>query len=347
MTKPKIGWIGLDAPVEILSAIGQAVRVDATVQDDPGVAAAFAEGGGHPWMRAVAGRLVAGADDLKYVVIGSTPVTGVWLYNFMLTLKRGAEAPPLPAAELVNLSHGQRASAERFNRASLARLAERLGAGETAIRVAIAERNAVRAAQRRVERLRYGPDRRLCGVVARQLLDAADQTPVEDFLERVEHAIAGAGDGPVRDDLRAVIYSGPGSPSLALYAALEAQGVCVVGEDADYGSRSIGPDVAVADDPIAALAHRYAHRTPAPAGWTTHARVAWITEFVRERGVNAVLFDLPAWEHPSAWDFPAVRSALESLRVACIELPWAPPSAQAESVAQALDLAAASRGAHG
>lgn len=334
--KPRIAWIGLDVPVEILSAVGAPFRLDADAASPPQGAAVFAEGGGHPWMRAVTGKLLAETRCLERLVIGATPVTGVWLYNFLLTLARGKDAPPLPPLDLVNLSHEDRPSAETFNRASLGRLASALGATMDAVRAAIAERNAVRAMQRRIEALRHGPGRRLTGTQARRLLDAGDQTPAQAYLASAAEAVTSAGSTTAPQDAVPVIYSGPGSPSLDLYAALEDRGVCVVGDDADYGTRAIGPDVAAEGDLISALAHRYASRTPAPAGWSTRARIDWLTELAVARGARAVIFDLPPWAHPAAWDFPAERRALQARGVACVLAPDGPPGVQAEAAVAAL-----------
>lgn len=331
-----IGWIGLDVPVEIVAAVGDPVRLDADASRPAPDAAPFGEGGGHPWMRAVAAELLARTPTLGRVVIGATPVTGAWLYNFLLTLARGEGAPPLPSLDLVVLSHGDRPSARAFDRASFRRLAERLGAADDAIRKASADRNAVRAAQRGVDALRHGPAPRLLGSKARTLLDAADRMSAQDYLALAEREIAAAQAAPALRDLVPVIYSGPGSPSVELYEALEDKGVCVVGDDADYGSRAIGPDTDSSDDPIAALADRYAHRSPAPAGWTTRARAEWLTGLTAQRGARAVIFDMPPWAHPAAWDSPVEQRALQSRGVACVVAPEATPSHQAEAVAQAL-----------
>ena len=94
--KPLIGWIGLDAPVEVLAAIGAPVRLDADPASPSPEAVPFGEGGGNPAMRATANKVLEAAGVLQRVVIGSMPVTGVWLYNFFLTLENGRGAPHLP-----------------------------------------------------------------------------------------------------------------------------------------------------------------------------------------------------------------------------------------------------------
>lgn len=339
------GWIGLDAPVEVLAAVGAPVRLDADPSSPSPRASVFAEGGGHPAMRATVDRILAQADTLQRIVIGSTPVTGVWLYNFFTTLERGRGAPALPPLDLVNVSHGDRPSACSLNRRSIARLAAELGAGPDALRTAIRERNAVRALQRRIDALRHGDDASLLGSTARALLDAADTTTAADYLSSTAASIQKARSaGPI--GLTPVIYSGPGSPSLELYVALEAQGVTVVGDDADFGSRAIGPDVDETAPPIEGLAARYGGRSPAPAGWSTLRRVEWLCGMAIARKAQAVVFDLPPWSHPPAWDFPAERRALEAIGVASIVLPQSEPAEAAAAVAAVLRSFPTGRRAH-
>jgi hypothetical protein len=339
---PVTGWIGLDVPVEVLAAVGTPVRIEAAAGSPAPLAAAFGEGGGHPWMRAVVDRLLSASASFERVVIGATPVTGVWLYNFLLTLERGPGAPALPALELVNLSHDDRPSASKLNRDSIAGLAARLGATEDGLSAAIRERNAVRALQRRIDGLRHGSQATLSGAQARRLLDAADQLPVAAYVALAQQALAEASSAP-RVALTPVIYSGPGSPSLDLYLALEGQGLSVVADDADMGTRAIGPDVDEALPPIEALAIRYANRSPAPAGWTTRQRIDWLTALVNRTGAEAVVFDLPAWSHPPAWDFPAERRALKAIGIACILAPQAAPAEAAAEIFRSLQ---AGRRAH-
>jgi hypothetical protein len=286
-------------------------------------------------MRATAARVLAEAESLQRIVIGSTPVTGVWLYNFFLTLERGKGAPALPPLDLVNISHEDRPSAAQLNRDSVGGLVSRLEVSPDRLQLAIRQRNAVRALQRRIEALRHGADPRLAGSAARALLDAADRMEAADYMGFAEEGLARARSAaPI--ELCPVIYSGPGSPSLELYAALEAEGLTVAADDADFGSRAIGPDVDESADPVEALATRYARRSPAPAGWSTRRRVEWLTDLARSRGARAVVFDLPPWAHPPAWDFPAERRALEAMGVACIPIPQAEPAEAASAVAAAL-----------
>lgn len=312
-----IGWIGLDTPIELIEAAG--CRPHRLVVD-PGrpspAAQAYGEGGGHPWMRAVISRLAQGKSELERVVLCSTPANELWIFNFLLSLERRGEAAGFPPATLLNFSHQERPSAARLNARSVKGLARTLGASEAALGVAIAARNRVRAVLRLIDSQRYGSPTGLSGTDARRLMDPADSLQSEAYLGWA----AGQPERPPAAGLP-VIYSSPMSPPIDRYAALEARGMRIVGDDTDIGSRAIGPDTAEKSDGLEALAQRYAARDPAPAGWPTSARVDYLLSMARSRSARAVLFDLPAWEHPAAWDFPVQRQALEAAGIAWVRLP--------------------------
>ncbi|MGZ3272802.1 MAG: 2-hydroxyacyl-CoA dehydratase [Caulobacteraceae bacterium] len=328
-----IGWVGLDAPLELIEAAGlRPDRISANARAAAGPADVYGEGGGHPWMRALASELIEVAPRLQRVVLCSTPVNELWLYNFILSLNLRREGGAFPPVELLNLSHETRPSAQRLNLVSLEAIARSLGATDAgAVQDAIAGRNRVRAALRAIDALRHRDTGRISGVQARRLMDAADNLRSDDYLSW----LAAQPPGEPAKGLP-VIYSGPAVPSLDLYAALESHGLRIVGDDADAGSRAIGPDVKEGGDSFEAIAARYTRRTPAPAGWSTADRIAWLSELAGARGARAVLFDLPPWSHPAAWDYPAERRALEAQGLVCFELPADEPRAAASAAAGAL-----------
>ena len=148
-----VGWVGLDAPLELIEAAGlRPQRIVADARSEAHAVDPYGEGGGHPWMRAMAAELIEAAPTLERVVLCSTPVNELWLYNFILSLALRRESGLFPPAELLNLSHEARPSALRLNRSSLRMLAKSLAVtGEDAIRQAIARRNRVRAALRAID----------------------------------------------------------------------------------------------------------------------------------------------------------------------------------------------------
>jgi len=339
--KGAIGWIGLDAPVEIIAAAGyRPIRLDPDPLEPITLASAYAEGGGHPWIRAAVERVLRRSGELEGLVIGSTPVLGAWLYNFLLTLRSLDDAPPLPPIHLCNISHLSAPSAAAFNLANLCALADSLGATAAALGPAIEERNRIRSLQRRIEAWRRGPAPGLLGSHARRMLDAADAMEPDAYRQMVEGELAKAAPDAARG-LGPIVLSAPGSPNLDVYRALEDAGLVVVADDMDFGSRAIGPDVP-SGDPFESLAQRYGQRTPAPAGWSTASRIEWLLGVAMERGAVGVLFDLPSWAHPAAWDFPKLGRALlgAGLRI-CVLANGASPAEAAAAAADAFRASAA------
>jgi hypothetical protein len=338
---PAIGWIGLDAPLELIEAAGRRPqRITANLRAPATGAAPYGEGGGNPWMRALISAMAEQAPALERVVLTSTPVTEVWLHNFLLSLRRRGEAGAFAETTLLNLSHEPRTSAHRLNVEGLRDLAVALGVDPAgpALVSAMGGRNRVRAVLRRIDTLRHGPKPRLTGAAARRLMDPADSLASDDYVARTEPLLQAAESAAAEAGMP-VIYSGPGAPDLALYDALEARGLRVVGDDCEFGTRAIGPDTAETSDPLEALAERYRLRSPAPAGWTTRERTDWLVALAQDRGAKAVLFDLPPWGHPAAWDWPQEARALEAIGVACIPVPHDDPGPAAAAVLMALESA--------
>ena len=92
-----IGWVGLDAPLELIEAAGlRPERISADTLSTAGPADIYGEGGGHPWMRALASELMKAAPRLQQVVLCSTPVNELWLYNFILSLNLRREGVRFP-----------------------------------------------------------------------------------------------------------------------------------------------------------------------------------------------------------------------------------------------------------
>ena len=333
-----VGWVGLDIPLEVIDAAGRRpvrIRADAAVSGP--AKATFGEGGGHPGMRAVVSRLMTGEDGpIERLAIGSTPVTGVWLYNLLISL--GDRRPGVDTwdAVLVDLARRDAPAAHVRNIDAIRAFAEDVGAIDCdALLQAIADRNALRLHLRQVDSLRFGPSPRLTGGQARLVLDAAEVASLPTIIPLIDALLDQAPALPVSTGAP-VIYSGSGGPSLAVYRALESAGLRIVGDDQDYGSRAIGPDVEESGDPFAALAERYRRRFPAPAGWTIKSRTDFLVGLARERGAQAVIFDIADYDHPAAWDLPAQTAALNEAGVTVRVLSpnaWRDPKDVAAAVA--------------
>jgi benzoyl-CoA reductase/2-hydroxyglutaryl-CoA dehydratase subunit BcrC/BadD/HgdB len=210
--------------------------------------------------------------------------------------------------------------------------------GPDALREAVKARNQIRRKLRQVDALRRGPAPRLSGVQALQVFRAGFGLSSSDYSALLDDLLNAAPSAKTVSG-RPVIVSGSDVGGVALYEALEARGLRVVADDHDSGARAIGPLVDEANEPLAALAQRYANRDPAPAQWSTASRIDYLSALVRDTGAEAVIFDIPLFEHPAAWDYPAQRRALDEAGVAHVLLPptaYLDPTVAADIAADSL-----------
>lgn len=332
-----VGYIGEDVPLEILDAAGLTpVRILA----DPGApspsADAYAEGRGHPLIHANLAELMDLADaGVTQAIIGATPVSNIALHNFLLSLER-LSTPSRVASYLFDLLHADADSTVRYDEEGLRRLAAHLAPGLTpdVLQTAIRDRNAVRNRLRALEGHRHGPTPRLSGVEALTMHAEAASLPARDALRQLDRILAEVGERPILSG-KPVVMSGGAASALRTYRVLEAVGLRVVGDDHEAGSRSIGPQAAEDGDPFVALGQRYRHRAPSPAGWSTRDATAYLLRLIEQTGAQAVVFDIPAYDHPAAWDYPVKRDALQAVGVPSVLMaPYAyldPENAAAEA----------------
>lgn len=313
-------WSGLDTPLELIEAAGYRPFRLGGLFDAPATPqmTALSEGVGHPLMRAVMAQLEASGDHCAMTAFGATPVKNVWLYNLLISL--GAEAPPCHPV-LVDLIHSDHHSAVTHNRQVMAEFAQRLAVtSDTRLAAAIKARNRVRHLLRRIEGLRYASPPRLDGAAALKLICAVENTIADTAIPLLEAALGELEAAPAVKGAP-VIYSGTGGASPALYPALNAVGLNIVGDDQPFGSRAIGPDVDEGEEPLAALARRYCTRDPEPAGWSRAERCAYLVRMAKARGAGAVIFDIAPFDHPAAWDQPAQAATLAMAGIASVIVP--------------------------
>jgi benzoyl-CoA reductase/2-hydroxyglutaryl-CoA dehydratase subunit BcrC/BadD/HgdB len=159
----------------------------------------------------------------------------------------------------------------------------------------------------------------LDGVTALQLhgcARGAQRAPFNALLRNWLH-----GDALHSPDARPrVLFSGTATDTTAFYAAIEAQGLCIVDDDQDCGARALGPQVDEMAEPLAALAQAYAQRAPAAAGWTAEARRVWLLQRIELCRPDGVLFYNAAYDHPPAWEYPLLRAAVEQCGLPAAQL---------------------------
>ena len=337
-----VGWIGLDVPLELVEAAGFiAIHVTA----DPGApspsAEPYGEGLGNPRLRALAGAVIELADEgLERLLVATTPAWGFSLYGFLVSLQRAGAALQGLHITAVDVLH-DRSPADHAHTIDLfGRLSAELtgGAGPdpAALATAIADRNTIRERLSILEGHRRA--RQLSGVEALSIHAEGDVLGAQAWLARLDATLAAvAGRSPLPG--RPVVVSGSPETAARTYRAYEAHGLLVVGDDHDAGSRAISPRVDETANPLAALAERYRARTPEPSGWTTAASNDALSALVSRQGAEAVIFDIPLYDHPAAWDFPKKRAALEAAGVDWALMPpdaFRDPEAAARQAAQGL-----------
>ena len=236
----------------------------------------------------------------------------------------------------MQLSHLPTDAARAFNRAAVARFAESCRVPPAALVGAIIRRNRLRQSLAKIDAMCAEHPPRLSGSDALELGHAygsAAETDIESDLAARSNARAPIG-------VRVLIIGGLHVP--AFYRALEDRGFQIVGEQVEFGVPSAPRHVSEREHPIDALAA--ALRPPAPMPSVQ----AW-KEAVQSRaaalGVQAVIFALPAYNHPTAWIVPILQEALAAQTVRTLVAPtdcFRDPHSAAASIALGLERAMSS-----
>ena len=237
-------------------------------------------------------------------------------YKFFLYLRefvRRGIVSRLPPVLLLDVLQSQGPDVRSYNAARLRDLLHELTKANNRIvtlddlRLEIDKSNSARAAGRRLNSLRRGIPR-IKGAEVFPLLGAFWTVEPETYAIL---ASAAADEIARRSPLAGprVLLAGAPVDGTKLHLAIEMRGAVVVSEIGPWGSGAIGADVACDDDPITALADKYSAdiltpRTPAPKLRTA------IAELLDD--VDAVVVSLPREDTTFGWDYPSLRSLLQS-----------------------------------
>ncbi len=315
-------WRGDDVPLEVLDAAGcDLARLDADPALPGHAADRYCEGGGHPLIRALAAEMMARGAAGAVPVIGATPVLQTSLFRFFQSLPENICGRPI----FVQLSHLPTDAARAFNRAAVASFAESCRAPPAALVGAIIRRNRLRQSLAKIDAMCAEHPPRLSGSDALELGHAygsAAETDIESDLAARSNARAPIG-------VRVLIIGGLHVP--AFYRALEDRGFQIVGEQVEFGVPSAPRHVNEREHPIDALAAAYGAPMPSVQAWkeAVQSRAAAL-------GVQAVIFALPAYDHPTAWIVPILQAALTSQAVRTLVAPtdcFRDPHSAAASIA--------------
>jgi benzoyl-CoA reductase/2-hydroxyglutaryl-CoA dehydratase subunit BcrC/BadD/HgdB len=322
--RPVVGYAGLDVPEDLILGMGMTpLRLEADLQAPTDAAARFGAGG-HPVLRSLVARLLGGPYDfIDHLVIGSMPRYLTALPILIRQLHGSDSAFARFHVHQLDVLHGASPSARQFTQRSMAGLAAVLAqwSGHAAqperLCAAIAACNETRRQLRQFQQLRNA-GQHCDGVAALQLYGCATGTDREQFNAQLRDWLqTGALHvPPAASPTPRVIYSGSATDTTALYASIEAQGLAIVDDDQDYGARAAGPLVDEAQSPLSAIAAA-ADRAPASAGWLTAERRAWLSGRIAACKPDGLIFHHAAYDHPPAWEYPALRAMAESLGVRC------------------------------
>ena len=252
------------------------------------------------------------------------PRTSEQEYKLFLYLREVARERPrdgMPRVYLYDLLHTRSPESREYGLERTRELKKHLEEitgrpiGADALREAVAESNAARAAVRRLLRPRHdGP--RLSGTEALRLIGPFW------FMSRAEFtmlALEAAEDFERRETLPGVRLLLKGAPfgGVGLHAALETCGAVVIAEDDWWGTRSVGPDIDASGDVLKAIFEHYYLEAPSPRVFPPEAADRWFQSSVTN-GVDGVVFYLPPEDYVAGWDYPRQKRFLDGLGIRSI-----------------------------
>ncbi|RBM21018.1 2-hydroxyacyl-CoA dehydratase [Prauserella sp. PE36] len=324
-SRPVIGYVGADVPVELLTAAGaHPVRLTGSPGEPSTAGDRYLGTGLDPVARSVLTRLLDGAYGcLDGLVVGRDCEASSRLFYAVRELKRIDPAAPLPPVQLVDVLHLPHRTTTRYVHAKLTELRATLEtwAGRPItgddLAEAIEEHNRLRGLLRRIGALRGRRPAPLTGTDALSVVAATTRLLVRDACALVEQLLAGKLSEV--DGLR-VFLTGSGHDEPGVYAALEEAGLVIVGEDHDWGDLLSRRDVEAPT--MLALAERYQHNGPSAPRASIRQRAEHTAEAARTRGAEALISYARVHDDAPPWDFPAQRALCGLPSVQLVRQPY-------------------------
>lgn len=307
---PVVGITSNTVPWELLRAGGLRPFLLSPLRDYTPLADRYMEDVFSQRMKAIFDFLISTESaPLCAVVVPRTSEQEHKLYLYLREVVR-QKAERAPMAILYNLLHARSAEAEAYGLArthelklAIERLTGRPIESE-ALRAAIAEGNAARAAIRDLLRQRKGPAPKLSGTEALALIgawyfmDRAEYTPLaQQALREIEMRTP-----MVRPR---ILIKGPALDRPDLCASIEAQGAIVFAEDDWWGARAAGGDIDTTGEPVSAVFRKYYFDAPSPRVFPAATADAWFHAHIAES--DGVIFHLPREDDVAGWDYPRLR----------------------------------------
>jgi benzoyl-CoA reductase/2-hydroxyglutaryl-CoA dehydratase subunit BcrC/BadD/HgdB len=310
---PVAGYVGADVPVELLTAAGHLpVRLSGSPDEDAAEGRRLLGGGLDPVACSILTRLLAGAfGPLDLLVVSHDCEASLRLFYVLRELARVAPEVALPPLHLVDVLHLPHRTTTRYDLAQVRRFRAWLGergspVPDDGFARAVAAHDDLRALLREIGAHRAR--RVLSGTEMLELVDVACTRPVDEARARLRDVLAGLS---ARAPLPGtpVVVTGSSHDTPHVYAALEAHGLLVVGEDHDRGDLLALTDVGAPTD--LALAERYQAAGPAAAHAAIADRAAHTARLVRGRGAVGLLAYVRRHDDGPRWDVPAQRAAVQ------------------------------------
>lgn len=257
-------------------------------------------------------------DFLRAILLPRTSEQENKLFLYLREVARENPRDGMPKVYLYDLLHTRSPESREYGLERTHELKKQLEEitgqliGADALREAVVESNAARAAVRRLLRLRQdGP--RLRGTEALRLIGPFW------FMSRAGFtmlALEAAEDLERRETLPGVRLLVKGAPPdrVGLHAALETSGAVVIAEDDWWGTRSVGADIDTDSDVLKAIFEHYYLEAPSPRVFPPEAADRWFQSSVTN-GVDGVVFYLPPEDHVAGWDYPRQKQFLDGLGI--------------------------------
>ncbi|WP_221583352.1 2-hydroxyacyl-CoA dehydratase family protein [Microbacterium sp. G2-8] len=325
---PRVGVVGADLPRQVALAAGAVpTRLLGAWEGDTSREARELLGAMDVVAVRILDEILAGAHDhLAGLVVCNDSSANLRLFYVLRVLaERGRVRLPV---SLFDAPRGSGSPREHFVARRIARLTEFCeavtGSGPSDFAAAAASEDALGGALRGLRaRRRSG---RVTGAAALDAYRAAATlAPEEAALEvdRVDRSAAGI----------PVVVTGGSHPDSSVYAAIENEGLLVVGDDHDTGDAAwIGPTGRDA----AEIARLHAARPPLAQRSRSSERAAALAALVTETKARGVISLARELDDAPAWDLAAQRAAIDVPLVARTRI--APDAARTQAVDAAREL---------
>lgn len=313
-----LALVGVDVPAELVRA-ASLLPYRLSADAEPIAESDFP--GQTPRSKALLTRLSTDQALFAGVAIAHGCVEDAQLFSVLRELARLGRGAGRAVA-YVDALHGAGEETSRYNRARLGQFKTWLEAltgqqiTNRALAAEIFAANAQRARLRQLLALRAESGPRLSGVQALELLRAVSRLPVEAADQLITATDASA--APVEG--RRVFVTGGAHETSAVYAAIEAAGCVIVGEDHDWGAPWASQDVDEGLDPFEALVARWRSPVPSLPTASSAVRAQALAAQAKALGVEAVFHIRFPGDESAPWDVHDSRKALDGVGVPLLTL---------------------------